>query len=59
LLYAGEAGQQLTDGCPDWNFGGYPAWESGRNQALWYNALKIFAELLRLNNQQQDAELVN
>jgi len=28
-------------------------------QALWYNALKIFAELLKLNDQQHDAFFVN
>ncbi len=27
-------------------------------QALWYNALKIFAELLQLNKQKKDADLV-
>jgi glycogen debranching enzyme len=28
-------------------------------QALWYNALKIFAKLLELNDQMHDAEMVN
>jgi len=28
-------------------------------QALWYNALRIFAELLELNDQMHDAEMVN
>jgi len=28
-------------------------------QALWYNALKIFAELLRMNNQHGDADYIN
>ncbi|HVX50504.1 MAG TPA: amylo-alpha-1,6-glucosidase [Chitinophagaceae bacterium] len=61
LLYAGEKGIQLT-------------WMDARVnnqvvtprmgkpveiQALWYNALKIFAVLLALNNQQNDAEVMN
>ncbi|CAN5834393.1 amylo-alpha-1,6-glucosidase [soil metagenome] len=60
LLYAGEAGQQLT-----WMDARIDTWvvtpRMGKPveiQALWYNALKIFAELLRINEQEQDAELV-
>jgi len=60
LLYAGETGQQLT-----WMDARIGDWvvtpRMGKPveiQALWYNALKIFAELLLLNNQPQDAELV-
>ena len=61
LLYAGEAGQQLT-----WMDARIGNWvvtpRMGRPveiQALWYNVLKIFAELLKFNNQKQDAYLVN
>lgn len=60
LLYAGEAGQQLT-----WMDARIGDWvvtpRMGKPveiQALWYNTLKIFAELLLLNNQPEDAELV-
>jgi predicted glycogen debranching enzyme len=61
LLYSGEEGQQLT--WMDARIGnwvvtprmGYPV----EIQALWYNALKIFAELLALNKQKKDAEAVN
>lgn len=60
LLFAGEKGQQLT-----WMDARIGNWvvtpRMGKPvevQALWYNALKIFAELLRLNNQQQDALVV-
>ena len=51
LLYAGEAGQQLT-----WMDARIGTWvvtpRMGKPveiQALWYNVLKIFAELLRMN----------
>ncbi|MEP7377527.1 MAG: amylo-alpha-1,6-glucosidase [Chitinophagaceae bacterium] len=57
LLYAGEPGQQLT-----WMDARIGDWvvtpRMGKPveiQVLWYNALKIFAELLHLNNQEQDA----
>lgn len=61
LLYSGEVGQQLT--WMDARIGtwvitprmGYPV----EIQALWYNALKIFAELLALNKQKKDADAVN
>ncbi|HEX6847724.1 MAG TPA: amylo-alpha-1,6-glucosidase [Chitinophagaceae bacterium] len=60
LLYAGEVGQQLT-----WMDARIGTWvvtpRMGKPveiQALWYNVLKIFAELLRLNNQVEDADLV-
>jgi predicted glycogen debranching enzyme len=61
LLHAGEAGQQLT-----WMDARIGNWvvtpRMGKPvevQALWYNALKIFAGLLRLNGQQEDAYLVD
>ena len=61
LLFAGEAGQQLT-----WMDARVGNWvvtpRMGKPveiQALWYNALKIFAELLRLNDQQHDALVVD
>jgi predicted glycogen debranching enzyme len=61
LLYSGEEGEQLT--WMDARIGnwvvtprmGYPV----EIQALWYNALKIFAELLALNKQKKDAAAVN
>jgi len=60
LLYAGEKGVQLT-----WMDAKIGDWvvtpRMGKPveiQALWYNALKIFAELLELNEQQNDAALV-
>lgn len=60
LLYAGEVGQQLT-----WMDARIADWvvtpRMGKPveiQALWYNTLKIFADLLRMNNQEKDAELV-
>ena len=60
LLYAGEKGQQLT-----WMDARIGDWvvtpRMGKPveiQALWYNVLKIFADLLRLNNQFEDAGLV-
>jgi len=60
LLYAGEIGQQLT-----WMDARIGTWvvtpRMGKPveiQALWYNALKIFAGLLSMNEQEQDAELV-
>ncbi|WP_276500362.1 amylo-alpha-1,6-glucosidase [Terrimonas pollutisoli] len=61
LLYAGEEGQQLT-----WMDARIGDWvvtprmgKAVEIQALWYNALKIFAELLRLNQQEHDAIVVN
>jgi glycogen debranching enzyme len=61
LLYAGETGQQLT-----WMDARIGTWvvtpRMGKPveiQALWYNVLKIFAELLRMNEQEHDAELVD
>ena len=61
LLFAGEVGQQLT-----WMDARIGNWvvtpRMGKPveiQALWYNALRIFAELLQLNDQQQDAFVVN
>ena len=60
LLFAGEIGQQLT-----WMDARIGSWvvtpRMGKPveiQALWYNAQKIFAELLRLNGQETDARLV-
>ncbi|MEP6844792.1 MAG: amylo-alpha-1,6-glucosidase [Panacibacter sp.] len=60
LLYAGEVGQQLT-----WMDARIGNWvvtpRMGKPveiQALWYNVLKIFAELLQMNGQRPDAELV-
>ena len=61
LLYAGEKGQQLT--WMDVRIGDWVVTpRMGKPveiQALWYNALKIFAELLELNDQMHDAEMVN
>jgi predicted glycogen debranching enzyme len=61
LLYAGEWGQQLT-----WMDARIGAWvvtpRMGKPveiQALWYNALRIFGELLQLNDQQHDALDIN
>jgi predicted glycogen debranching enzyme len=61
LLYAGEVGQQLT-----WMDARIGTWvvtpRMGKPveiQALWYNALKIFAEILRLNNQKNDADVID
>src|SRR5258708_5495125 len=60
LLYAGEKGQQLT-----WMDARIGDWvvtpRMGKPveiQALWYNALKIFSRLLLLNDQPEDAGLV-
>jgi predicted glycogen debranching enzyme len=60
LLYAGEVGQQLT-----WMDARIGTWvvtpRMGKPveiQALWYNVLKIFAELLRMNKQKKDAEAI-
>lgn len=60
LLYAGEVGQQLT-----WMDARIGNWvvtpRMGKPveiEALWYNALKIFADLLHMNAQEKDAELV-
>jgi predicted glycogen debranching enzyme len=61
LLYAGEKGQQLT-----WMDAKIGDWvvtpRMGKPveiQALWYNALKIFAELLRLNGEIHSAGVMN
>ncbi|MDP4264429.1 MAG: amylo-alpha-1,6-glucosidase [Bacteroidota bacterium] len=61
LLFAGEEGQQLT-----WMDARIGNWvvtpRMGKPveiQALWYNALMIFAELLELNGQPDDAGMVN
>jgi predicted glycogen debranching enzyme len=61
LLYAGETGQQLT-----WMDARIGNWvvtprmgKAVEIQALWYNALLIFAELLKFNNQKQDAFIVS
>jgi predicted glycogen debranching enzyme len=61
LLYAGEEGQQLT-----WMDARIGDWvvtpRMGKPveiQALWYNTLRIFAELLQLNNQHDDAVMVS
>jgi len=61
LLFAGEKGQQLT-----WMDARIGDWvvtpRMGKPveiQALWYNALKIFAGLLDMNGQPSDAEFVN
>ncbi|QNA43478.1 amylo-alpha-1,6-glucosidase [Lacibacter sediminis] len=60
LLYAGEKGQQLT-----WMDARIGDWvvtpRMGKPvevQALWYNALRIFADLLRKNKQEEDAAMV-
>ena len=61
LLFAGEEGQQLT--WMDAKIGnrvvtprmGKPV----EIQALWYNALRIFAELLQLNGQEDDSGMLN
>ncbi len=60
LLYAGETGQQLT-----WMDARIGNWvvtpRMGKPveiQALWYNALKIFSGLLRMNDQPHDADIV-
>jgi predicted glycogen debranching enzyme len=57
LLFAGEPGQQLT-----WMDAKIGDWvvtpRMGKPveiQALWYNALRIFGELLKLNDQQEEA----
>ncbi len=61
FLYAGEAGQQLT-----WMDARIGDWvvtpRMGKPveiQALWYNALQIFAEFLQLNDQYDDVLIVN
>ena len=61
LLYSGETGQQLT-----WMDARIGTWvvtpRMGKPveiQALWYNALKIFAELLVMNKQKKDAAQLN
>jgi len=61
LLYAGENGQQLT--WMDVRIGDWVVTpRMGKPveiQALWYNALKIFGELLELNEESDEAERVN
>jgi len=60
LLMAGEPGQQLT--WMDAKMGQAIASRIGKPvelQALWYNALRIFAELLQLNGQEDDAGMLN
>jgi glycogen debranching enzyme len=48
------------DGCADRRLGGNsPNGKPVEVQALWYNALKIFSELLKLNNQEHDSFVVN
>ncbi len=61
LLYAGEEGQQLT-----WMDARIGNWvvtpRMGKPveiEALWYNVLKMFAEFLMINGQENDAEIVN
>jgi predicted glycogen debranching enzyme len=61
LLYAGEIGQQLT-----WMDARIGNWVVTPRmgmpveiQALWYNALKIFTELLELDQQYNDAAIMN
>ena len=61
LLYAGEKGFQLT-----WMDARIADWvvtprigKPVEIQALWYNVLKIFAELLELNGQHNDSLIVN
>lgn len=61
LLYAGEKGQQLT-----WMDARIGDWvvtpRMGKPveiEALWYNMLKMFAELLEMNGQENDAAIVN
>ncbi|HYF33019.1 MAG TPA: amylo-alpha-1,6-glucosidase [Chitinophagaceae bacterium] len=61
LLFAGEQGQQLT-----WMDARIGDWvvtpRMGKPvevQALWYNALRIFAQFLDINGQERDAALVN
>jgi predicted glycogen debranching enzyme len=61
LLFAGQEGQQLT-----WMDARIGSWvvtpRMGKPveiQALWYNALKIFADLLELNGQADDGGMVN
>jgi len=60
LLYAGETGQQLT-----WMDARIGTWvvtpRMGKPveiQALWYNALKIFAALLQLNKEKSGAGII-
>jgi predicted glycogen debranching enzyme len=60
LLVFGEPGQQLT--WMDAKMGQAIVSRSGKPvelQALWYNALRIFAELLQLNGQEDDAGMLN
>ena len=60
LLYAGEIGQQLTwmDARIDTLVVTPRMGKPVEIQALWYNALNIFAELLALNEQGNDAAIV-
>jgi predicted glycogen debranching enzyme len=61
LLFAGEKGQQLT--WMDAKVGEHVVTpRMGKPveiQALWYNTLKIFAQLLAYNSQERDAFVVN
>jgi len=60
LLFAGDAGQQLT--WMDAKLGNSIQPRRGKPvelQALWYNALRIFAELLQLNGQEDDAGMLH
>ncbi len=59
MLYAGETGQQLT-----WMDARIGNWvvtprmgKAVEIQALWFNALKIYAELCRMNNQHTEASI--
>lgn len=61
LLYSGEAGVQLT-----WMDAKVGDWvvtpRSGKAveiQALWYNALMIYSELLSLNKEKNEAKLIS
>ena len=61
LLYSGEPGQQLT-----WMDARIDDWvvtprmgEPVEVQALWYNALKIFAYLLEINKDGDEAMVIN
>ncbi|MBN8676100.1 MAG: glycogen debranching enzyme family protein [Chitinophagales bacterium] len=60
LLYSGEAGQQLT-----WMDARIGTWvvtpRMGKPveiQALWYNALRIIAELLKMKKDKKEAEIM-
>ena len=58
LLFVGETGEQLT--WMDAKITGLSRiGKPVEIQALWYNALRIFAELLQLNGQEDDAGMIN